>query len=86
MQIVSKKIKYYVKIFLIAALLADIIFIFYFLDYYFYPALSGAETVFTLQKNTATQTVDLKKFNQIADKISQRSSSSEPIVKDNPIK
>jgi len=80
MQIVLKKIKYYIKIILIAALLADVIFVFYFLDYYFYPALSGSQTVFTLQKNSAAQTVDVKKFNQLANQIAQKSSSTQPAI------
>ncbi|MDD5528033.1 MAG: hypothetical protein PHO56_03615 [Patescibacteria group bacterium] len=72
MMINAKKIRPYAKVLFIAALIAAGAYIFFFLNYYFYPALTGSQVVFTLQKNTVAQIIDVDKFNNLLDKISQK--------------
>jgi hypothetical protein len=87
MTITIKKIRPYVKVLLFIAAIAAGAYIFFFLNNSFYPALTGSQVVFSLQKNMASQIVDIKKFNNLVGNISQKtSSSSEPGLINNPFK
>jgi hypothetical protein len=78
MTITIKKIRPYAKALLLLGLIGAAAYVFFFLENDFYPALTGSETISALQKNISSQTVDINKFNDLVDKISQRASSSPP--------
>jgi len=85
MTISIKKIRPYAKILLLAAAIAAGVYVFFFLKYYFYPTLAGTETISLLQENMSIQVVDVDKFNDLVDKISQKTStSSEPSSVNDP--
>jgi hypothetical protein len=68
MQITAKKIRPYFKILSIVAVLATAAVIFWFLKYYFYPAITGSQTIYALQKNMAAEVIDVTKFNALLEK------------------
>jgi|WetSurMetagenome_2_1015567.scaffolds.fasta_scaffold503562_1 hypothetical protein len=72
----AKKIRPYVKALLAAALLGTFGYLFFFWQNDFYPALTGSQSALTLQRNLAAQTIDVKKFKILADKINQTASTT----------
>jgi flagellar basal body-associated protein FliL len=76
MQITVKKIKPYVKVLLIIAAIATVVYIFWFFKYYFYPALTDSQTTSAIQISTAGQTVNISEFNNLVDSILQKASST----------
>jgi hypothetical protein len=86
MNVTAKKIKPYIKALLVLAVIAAGLFIFYFLNNLFYPAVAGSQNILSLQKNTAAQAVNVAKFNDLIDAISQKASSSEPLPANNPFR
>ncbi|MDD4901941.1 MAG: hypothetical protein PHE24_02285 [Patescibacteria group bacterium] len=72
----AKKIRPYVKVLLLGAVLGAGVYIFSFAQNDFYPALTGSQTVFALQKNMAAQAVDVNKFDKLVENIDQKTSSS----------
>ncbi|HTW97087.1 MAG TPA: hypothetical protein VMD74_05535 [Candidatus Methylomirabilis sp.] len=75
MTLTAKKIRPYIKVLLLIALLAAAAYLYYFLRFIFYPALTGSQTVAALQKNIGIQTVDVDKFNSLVENISQKTSA-----------
>jgi hypothetical protein len=86
MQINAKKIRPYLKIAISLAVLAAGVYAFYILDYYFYPALTGSQEIFTLQKSMSGTTVDINKFNSLVNGLVRNASSSSDITPINPFK
>jgi hypothetical protein len=86
MNITAKKIKPYIKALLAIAVIAVGFFIYYFLNNLFYPAIAGSQNILVLQKNTAAQAVNVAKFNDLVDTLSQKASSSAPLPAANPFR
>jgi hypothetical protein len=76
MKITAKKIRPCVKIILLLAAGGTMVYVFLFLENYFYPAITGAQTIFTLQKNMAVSPVNLGQFEDIVDKLNKKTASS----------
>ena len=74
MIITIKKIRPYVKVLSFAAVIAAGAYLYFFVNDYFYPALTGSQTVLSLQKNIAAQAIDVSKFNNLLEAISQKTS------------
>ena len=87
MQITVKKIRPYIKVLLLTTVIAAGVYIFFFLKNDFYSTFANSQTFFTLQKNITNQIVNINEFNDLVDKISQKtSSSSEPNALNDPFK
>ena len=76
MKITAKKIRPYVKIILLLAAGGTMVYVFLFLENYFYPAITGAQTISALQKNMAVSPVNLGQFEDIVDKLNKKTASS----------
>ena len=74
-KITAKKIRPYVKIVLLTAVLIAAAYVFLFLRDYFYPAITGAQTISTLQKNMAISSVNLNQFEGIVNNIDKKTAS-----------
>jgi hypothetical protein len=86
MNITAKKIRPYIKALLAIAAIAAGFIIYYFLNNLFYPAIAGSQNIVVLQKNTAAQAVNVAKFNDLVNTLSQKASSSAPLPAANPFK
>jgi hypothetical protein len=72
----EKKIRPYTKALLAAAVLGMVGYLFFFWQNDFYPALTGSQSTITLQKNAASQSVDVNKFDSLVKKISQKTATT----------
>lgn len=79
-----RKIYFYTQLFILTAILAVAIFTFLFLKTYFYPAITGSETILGLQKNIAADAINLEQFNKLLENINEKTSpkTNEPLVGD----
>jgi hypothetical protein len=83
MKITAKKIRPYLKITLLIALATTVVYVFLFLKTYFYPAITGTQTISVMQKNMVVSPLNLKQFEDIVNNINKKTtppSDTEPIV------
>jgi hypothetical protein len=78
----EKKIRPYAKALLAAAAIGAVGYLFIFWQNYFYPVLTGSQSVLSTQRNLASQAVDVKKFNALVENISQKAATT---TQENPI-
>ena len=85
MTITVQKIRPYAKALLIAALLGAAGYVYFFLVYDFYPALTGSQIVSALQKNSSSQTINVKRFEALINELNQKAAAtSTPIIPPSP--
>jgi hypothetical protein len=72
MKISTRKIDSCIRIFLLAAFLAAAIYLFLFLKTYFYPSITGSQTMLVMQKNMAAETINLERFNELIKNINEK--------------
>ena len=75
MKITAKKIRPYIKIVLLLALGAAMVYVFLFLENYFYPAITGTQAISVLQKNMALNSINLKQFERLVKNINEKTAS-----------
>lgn len=85
MKITAKKINPYLQAFIILTALACGSYAFLFLKTYFYPAITGSQTIIGLQKNMASQTISLSEFNELIKNIDKKTApEAQPLPIGNP--
>jgi hypothetical protein len=72
MIISAKKLKPYFKVFLILAFLSSAGYVFWFLTNFFYPTITGSQTISTLRKNMAAEAINLAEFEALLNKINEK--------------
>jgi hypothetical protein len=77
MKITAKKIRLYVYWLLFLTAAAIIYQSFVFFREYYYPAISGSEAVFTIQKAAVAETIDVEKFNEVLDELGKKTEPAE---------
>ena len=77
MQITAKKLRPYIKTITYLAVASACFGVFFFLKTYFYPTITGSQTIIGLQKNMTTETVNIKEFNNLVDSINKKNSETE---------
>jgi hypothetical protein len=75
MPISTTKINPYIQLFILAAVLAAAVYAFLFLKTYFYPAITGSQTILELQKNRASDTINLEQFNNLIKNIGEKTAA-----------